>query len=69
MWCHIMLTGAYIAGDNYNDLYSSLRLLLIRIIFEFYEYLGWLPINVSNTLKIVEDWKNMGWSPKGDHLW
>ena len=26
-------------GDNYNDLYGSLRLLLIRTIFEFYAYL------------------------------
>ena len=28
MWCHIMLTGTYIACNNYNDLYNSLRLLL-----------------------------------------
>ena len=38
MWRHIMLRGAYIASDNYNNLCSLLRLLLICVIFKFYAY-------------------------------
>ena len=30
---------SYIAGDDYNNLYSLLRLLLIHVIFKFYAYL------------------------------
>ena len=40
-----MLTGAYIAGHIYSDLYSSLRLLLICAIFELlYDYLEGGPL-------------------------
>ena len=53
MWCHIMLTRFYIAGNNYNDLHGSLRLLLISIIFEFYAYFKVNSVRI--TLQIVED--------------
>ena len=68
MWRHIMLTGAYIAGDNYNDLYSLLGLLLIHVIFDIDKF---APYNGEHYSKNCRRLKNTGGSlaAKVDHLW
>ena len=50
----IMLTDAYIAGDNYNDLaiWLAINSFHLQILCLFR---SWLPIMVSITLKIVKN--------------
>ena len=61
IWCRIMLTQVYFAGDNYNNLHGLLRLLLICIIFEFYAYFKVNSLyNGKNYSKKCRGLKNTG---------
>ena len=62
----IMLTGtAYIAGDNYNDLHGSLRLMLICTLSS-----NSMPAYFTSAPNSGEHFsKNKDYKILGDHLW